>query len=291
MSRPYQRIAPGGRPESTSTGMTESRESLESETATLENNEAGEESSEHAASVNTKPTVEITGSKGKVMLNPSFFAGHFLEWTIHLLAISTSIGICLLHFLRVYWTDESTWTTSWRWASLNLNDILKALQFASKAHEILIVASIGAIVLYFARRRLVGRKGIALGLLMCSYRIDQPVNILSSKFWSALSFNMSNMDPEAVSLSLLLFSSAILSQLVGPASAGVIQPSLDWWHVSDPYNGQELPLYLVFNVDDFERHVANPTELGVNIITADCVTYNPHSGSLCPGAGLVALQT
>ncbi|KAL7900488.1 hypothetical protein HDV63DRAFT_368872 [Trichoderma sp. SZMC 28014] len=304
MSTLYQRIAPGERPESTPIHI-ESRESLENEAAGLRSKEARDKSFKHhdspAVSELTAPTIEITSSKGKVVLNKSLFAGNLLEWLIHFSAISISISICLLHFLKVYWTDEATWTTSWRWASLDLNDILKALQFAAKAHELLIVASIGAIVLHFARRRLVGRKGIALGLLMTSYGIDAPESMLSSKFWSALSFDMSNLDPAVIGLSLLLLVSAILCQLVGPASAGVIQPNLDWWQVSDPYNGQKLPLYLSARNNETFPLAINSSTWPLNTLGPDfgspylssatsCLTQT-SSDPGCPAFGLGTVQT
>lgn len=87
MSTLYQRIAPGERPESTSS-IIESRESLEDEAAALRSKEAREECFEHhdspAASKLSEPTNEITSNKGKVMLSRSLFAGHLLEWLIHL---------------------------------------------------------------------------------------------------------------------------------------------------------------------------------------------------------------
>ncbi|KAM0476549.1 hypothetical protein ACHAPX_006467 [Trichoderma viride] len=235
---------------------------------------AGNGSSEHgspaASKTFTSTATEVTNNQGKVILSRSLSTGHLLEWLIHLVAIGISIGICLLHFKKIYWADESTLSKKWRWVSLvslDLNDIIKALQYAAKAHEILMVASIGAIVLYFARRRLVGREGIALGLLMSSYRIDTPANMLSSKFWSALSFGA---NWKTVVLSLLLLVSAILSQLVGPASAGVMQPSLDWWNVSDPYNGRILPLHLsVRNGDTYPR--------ALNENNWPLKTYDPNS--------------
>jgi hypothetical protein len=164
----------------------------------------------------------------------------------------------------------------------------------------LIIASIGAIVLYFARRRLVGRKGIALGLLMTSYGIDAPESLLSFKFWSALSFDTSKLDPAAIGLSLLLLFSAILCQLVGPASAGVIQPNLDWWHVSDPYNGQKLPVYLsartnetylmTLNKDTWPMVTLNPDDSSYLGDATVCLNQTSLA-TWCPGYGLEAVQT
>ncbi|KAL7919405.1 hypothetical protein ACQKWADRAFT_195555 [Trichoderma austrokoningii] len=290
MSTLYQRVAPDEQPELTST--IENHGSLENEAAALPSRDACEQYFEHDGSKLTEPIPEITSKKGKIMLCKSLFAGHLLEWLIHFLAIGISISICLLHFLHVYWTDESTWTTSWRRASLDLNDILKALQFAAKIHEILIIASIRSIVLCFARRHLIGRNGIALGLLMTSYGINTPKNMLSSKFWSALSF-----DTAAVGLGPLLLVSAIFCQLVGPASAGVIQSSLDWWHVSDPYNGQKLPLYLFSRSNETYLPVINSSTWPVrsfglddDTLSADTCVNETSSAKWCPGFGLGAVQ-
>ncbi|UKZ72212.1 uncharacterized protein TrAtP1_013154 [Trichoderma atroviride] len=305
MSTLYQPISPNEPSEST-TVMTESRGSLEHGAAVLQSGEARNESSGNgppAASKRVNSTVTDISNEGTIVLSRSLSRGQLLECIIHFFAISVSIGICLLHFLKVYWTDESTLSKRWRWVSsfvsLDINDIIKALQFAAKVHEILIVASIGAIVLYFARRRLVGDEGIALGLLMSSYRIDTPSNMLSSKFWSALSFDSSNLDPAAIGLSLLLLVSAILCQLVGPASAGVMQPSLDWWNVSNPYNGQPLPLYLsvrgnetyprVLDNNTWPLHAYDPNiDRFVAENATDCLTN--AVGSWCPAFGVSVVE-
>ncbi|KAK1242924.1 hypothetical protein MKX08_005736 [Trichoderma sp. CBMAI-0020] len=280
MSTLYQRVAPSEPSEST-TIVTESRTSLDHGAAMLQSGEARNEGSKDGPSVASEA---LTG-KGTVILRHSLSKGHLLEWLIHFFAISISIGICSLHFKQQYWTDESVLSKKWRWVtrvSLDLNDIIKGLQYVAKVHEILIVASIGAIVLYFARRRLVGDEGITLGLLMSSYRIDRPANMLSSKFWSALSLDASSLDPATVVLSLLLLVSAILCQLVGPASAGVMQPSLGWWNVSDPYNGQMLPLSLSVRNDD-----AYPQALDQN--TWPLETYNLNYGNYTGGNATACL--
>ncbi|OPB40706.1 hypothetical protein A0O28_0007860 [Trichoderma guizhouense] len=262
-------------------------------------NESPTQGSPAASKIITSTTKEVTDDRGKVILSRFPLTGHLLEWLIHLVAIGISIGICLLHFKKVYWTDESTLSKKWRWlsrVSLDLNDVIKALQFAAKAHEILMVASIGAIVLYFARRRLVRDEGIALGLLMSSF--DTPANILSSKLWLALGFDASW---KTIVFSLLLLFSAILSQLVGPASAGVMQPSLDWWNASDPYNGHILPLHLsVRNGGTYP--------LALNETNWPLETYDPNSNKFvlenateclvaassnlwCPAYGFEAVET
>ncbi|KAL6796706.1 hypothetical protein J3E68DRAFT_401621 [Trichoderma sp. SZMC 28012] len=153
----------------------------------------------------------------RVMLSQSFFSNPVLEWAVHLLAVSISIiGIFRLLFLHVYWTDESTWTTSWAWAVFDLESILNALQFTTKVHTLLMIASIASMTVNFSRPRLVGHRGVAF-----------------DNFWYTVNFI--TKDSATICLSIFILCSATLCQLVGLASIGVIQPSLDWWHVPDPY--------------------------------------------------------
>lgn len=118
-------------------------------------------------------------SEDKTVLIQPFFSSRVLEWAVHLLAVSISIiGICWLRFLDVYWADESTWITSWAWAFFGLDGILKALQFITKVHILLMITSIANITVNFARPRLVSHKGVAFGPLMNSYKVDGASNIL-----------------------------------------------------------------------------------------------------------------
>ncbi|KAL6826433.1 hypothetical protein V8C40DRAFT_244212 [Trichoderma camerunense] len=153
----------------------------------------------------------------RVVLSQSFFSSPVLEWAVHLLAASISIiGIFRLLFLHVYWTDESTWTTSWAWAVFDLESILKALQFTTKVHTLLMIASIASMTVNFSRPRLVGHRDVAF-----------------DNFWYTVNFI--TKDSATIGLSIFILCSATLCQLVGLASIGVIQPNLDWWHVPDPY--------------------------------------------------------
>lgn len=133
------------------------------------------------AAAGSKSFLKSTSKHGedKAVLIQPFFSSRALEWAVHLLAVSISIiGICWLRFLQVYWTDESTWTTSWAWAFFGLDGILKALQFIANVHMLLMITSIANITINFARPRLVGHKGVAFSPLMSSYTVDGAADIL-----------------------------------------------------------------------------------------------------------------
>ncbi|KAL7929860.1 hypothetical protein V8C35DRAFT_314497 [Trichoderma chlorosporum] len=122
---------------------------------------------------------------------------------------------------------------------------------------------------------------------MGGYEVDSPAYILSSKFWSALNFK--TMELKAILLSIFILFSAILCQLVGPASAGVIQPNLGWWHVTDPYDGQPLPLYIQSKKNETFPLILNSTVIPSSTAVSQwdmdtCLTAAPQTSALaCPG--------
>lgn len=133
------------------------------------------------AATGSKGSLKSTSKNGedKAVLIQPFFSSRVLEWAVHLLAVSISIiGIFWLRFLNVYWTDESTWTTSWAWAFFGLDGILKALQLITNVHMLLMIASIANITVNFARPRLVGHRSVAFGPLITRYKVDGAANIL-----------------------------------------------------------------------------------------------------------------
>ncbi|KAK4069608.1 uncharacterized protein Triagg1_7032 [Trichoderma aggressivum f. europaeum] len=213
----------------------------------------------------------------RVVLSQPFLSSRALEWVVHLLAVSISIiGICWLRFLPVYWTDEPIWTTSWAWAFFDLDGNLKALQFITKVHTLLMIASIASITVNFSRRRLVGHKGVAFDNL-----------------WYTVNFI--TKDSATIGLSIFILCSAILCQLVGLASIGVIQPNLGWWHVPNPYGSQALPLYIQSKKNETFPLKLNSTTIptstaGLEWDMDSCLTAAPQTPAFaCPGYGFEAL--
>ncbi|KAK0757311.1 hypothetical protein N5P37_010031 [Trichoderma harzianum] len=232
------------------------------------------------AAAGSKSFLKSTSKHGedKAVLIQPFFSSRVLEWAVHLLAVSISIiGIFWLRFLDVYWIDESTWTTSWAWAFFGLDGILKALQFITKVHMLLMIASIASITVNFSRPRLVGHKGVAF-----------------NNFWYTVNFI--RKDSANISLSIFILCSAILCQLAGLASIGVIQPNLGWWHMPDPYGGQALPVYTQSKKNETFPLTLNSTTLptstaGLKWDMNSCLTATPQTSALaCPGSGSESLK-
>ncbi|KAL7961266.1 hypothetical protein V8C34DRAFT_312068 [Trichoderma compactum] len=210
---------------------------------------------------NERDSQAAAGSKTSL-----FFSSRALEWVVHLLAVSISIiGICWLRYLSVYWTDKSTWTTSWAWAFLDLDGILKALQFITKVHMLLMITSIANITVNFSRCRLVGHRGIAF-----------------DNFWYTVNFI--TKDSATISLSIFILCSAILCQLVGLASIGVIQPNLGWWYSK---KNETFPVTL-----NSTTMPTTSSTAGLEWDMDSCLTALPQTSALaCPGYGFEANYT
>ena len=70
--------------------------------------------------------------------------------------------------------------------------------------------------------------------------------------------------------------------MVGPSSAIAILPTLDWWPVQDPFNGQPLTSYLFANLSDvYPQHVVRPS----GDERAECFSMNYTEHTLCPNRG------
>ena len=92
----------------------------------------------------------------------------------HLVPLLVTIAIICLNAREVYWQD------------LGLSDQnakLQALQYAAKAHEMIMAASLTAIVVYQIRSDLSGPKGVPLGFLTAGFQLNDPWFVFTKKFF------------------------------------------------------------------------------------------------------------
>jgi len=77
-----------------------------------------------------------------------------LTFLIHLVPILITVGVVLPSFLQVYWfdvEDQKSEKVKIFNSRIGLNEFLNGMQFLAKIHEILMVGSLSAIVLHFAK--------------------------------------------------------------------------------------------------------------------------------------------
>lgn len=198
-----------------------------------------------------------------------FFSKFFSKFLVHFTAFATSVAVVGVNFGTVYGWDQET-------RFLPDSQVVNLLQFAAKLHEILIVVSLTAIVMHHIRKRLVSSKGISFGLLSGGYQVSSLEFLVSRGFRGAFF--------KDGALILTLAAAILLGNVVGPSSAIVLIPRLNWWYVRAPLT-HALQLYLDSPLDQLY-----PTRLGPPNMTlyhgCDTVEYT----SDCPGAAFADLK-
>lgn len=107
---------------------------------------------------------------------------------------------------------------------------LMLLQLAAKAHEIMIVASLGLIVLQFVRQELLFGGGLPLGLIGSGLTFNNLEFFFSKEFYGTLSY----LGAHGNKLRKIMFVSVVvvaglIAALAGPASAVLLVPKSQNW--------------------------------------------------------------
>ena len=135
----------------------------------------------------------------------------------HAVPLAATIAILSLNALEVYWQDLGR---------PKQNDVLQALQYAAKAYELLVVASLTVIVVHQIQYDLSGARGTPLGLLTAGFQLSEPSFLLTTRFLGGIAVRVRFL------LLCLLIVGFILTSVIGPSSAVALIPRLDWWDVS-----------------------------------------------------------
>ncbi|KAL8688125.1 MAG: hypothetical protein Q9224_004967 [Gallowayella concinna] len=207
-----------------------------------------------------------SSEKPKIVLERGLNCSQFF---IHILALLITAAVVGVNFATVYAWDEGT-------LPISDNQATNLLQFVAKLHEIIIVGSLTSMVLHLLRKRLISSSGLPFGLLSGGYQVRAPGYLFSRGFRSAF---MSD-----AGLVLTLAATIIYVNVVGPSSAIVVIPRLDWWDVRDPFEKPPV-LYLNSSLDQ-----VYPARLDSPNMTlykgCDTVEYK----SSCPGAAFENLK-
>ncbi|KAK4248146.1 hypothetical protein C7999DRAFT_31461 [Corynascus novoguineensis] len=170
---------------------------------------------------------ESRNAKGQPVLLDN--GARFWDSSIHLLPLALTALLIAMNIQRWYWIHEEDMYKLWE----SPDTILSLFQFAAKVHELLVIASLGALTLKLFKRHLVGSR-IPLGLLTGAYRVGDIPYIFSSSFhgaaWGSYWF-----------LALVIFINTMLATLVGPSSAILMVPDLDWYPLPGAFNNIQEP--------------------------------------------------
>ena len=176
----------------------------------------------------------------------------------HALPFTVTIVILYLNIRGVYWQDLGHPSQS---------SILQAFQYAAKAHEITMAASLAAIAVHRIQHALTSSGGLPFGSLVAGLQCDSPSIAFTKAFLGgATASSNERVNPYFFPLTGLILAVSILSQVVGPSSAVAMIPRLNWWDVSRAKAfGTEYTDRLYFNRTEKELW---PAEIS-NAIFAD----------------------
>lgn len=163
----------------------------------------------------------------------------------------------------------------------NQNTRLNALQFAAKTHEVLINVSLSAMVLHYVQYELLHGRGVPLGSFLASFQITYLGTLWSPSLWATAFAGVSKA--RRFLLVSIIVLALIVGATVGPASAILMVPSLDYWnHTSMRSDGPRF--FIGTNESNLWPDVINTTNFPV-----DCnSTINPLP-EYCPLGGLSTL--
>ena len=147
----------------------------------------------------------------------------FLHCLPHMIPLTITIVILCLNILGVYWQDLG---------HANQNATLQALQYVAKAHEMMLAASLTAIVIHRIQHNLSCSKGVPFGFLTAGFQLSKPSSVFTKEFFGGVTARVQSKGlSRFLPLSYLLVLGFALTSVVGPSSAVAMIPRLEWWDV------------------------------------------------------------
>lgn len=196
---------------------------------------------------------------------------NWTKFVPHIIAVCVTIAVCQLSFRNVYWMDLRPPDEPVAFG-LTQGGALNFLQLAAKLHELLILASVSALLLHAIQAHLTGRSGLPLGMIANAFELSSAQFLRRRSFWSSLW----SVDPTTgkgfpyMHFWLLSLFSTILVTLAGPSSAIAVIPTLNYFDLPRPFVAPVLPYY-VWNAS---------TELWPTTLSAASLNA-PNSGIPC----------
>ncbi|KAI4217429.1 MAG: hypothetical protein LQ351_000024 [Letrouitia transgressa] len=200
-----------------------------------------------------------------------------LQCVVHCLSVLFTVAVLRLNWKNVYFADITL---------PNVNSILNAFQFVARLHEVIVSASLLAILLYHLRYELCASAGLPLSYLAAPFQLSTLQPILEKSFWSALAAKDETRRTYWFGVSILV--ATILTALVGPSSAILLLPQLKWWTVEDPFSGTIGFSYLNDSYDNIWPKYVNRS----SFVPGDCFD-DDHMGrppDVCPYANMVGIS-
>jgi hypothetical protein len=203
---------------------------------------------------------------------------------VHLLPLAISAFLITINFQRWYWFGVEGPGGLLRALDISTNSVRNLLQLAAKVYELLVIASLGALTIKVYKHQLVESR-LPLGLLTGAYRVGDVPYIFGRFFWRAVGKTYGL-------LALLVFVNTILATLVGPSSAILLVPELDWYPLPGAFSNIQLPVFYFDSPANWTwprvlRGPAAPLNESADLYACD--TFGGWFAYWCPSGGFADL--
>ena len=141
---------------------------------------------------------------------------------------TTALLRTLIHVLPV---DLALWLIILNWNGYYVGSYTYDLfyyQVAAKILEIMIQASLTAIIFSYIRHEMVIGNGLPFGALFSGLQISQISYLWSKEFWGSLTSRYLPFRRKFIMLTMMLVC-FVLAATAGPSSATLLVPRLDYW--------------------------------------------------------------
>lgn len=152
------------------------------------------------------------------------------------------------------------------------------LQFAAKAHEILIQASLTSILMSYIRYEITTTKGLPFGAFLSGLQFAQFSYLWSTELWTSILSREFNLRRKLAFLALVL-SCAIIAATAGPSSANLLIPRSVLWPVQPTY----------FTINSTSQDLW-PDQVNASNIPKDCAFLSGSAvNTVCPAADAIKI--
>ena len=187
--------------------------------------------------------------------------------TIHLVPLAVAISLIVLNVNTQYYGLSNSWVS--------------VLQFAAKAHEMLMQASITFAVLAYVRRALVSPGGVPFGSMFAGLQCTQISYLWSPEFWASATTTYFQGRRRLTLLTFVPFS-VVLAVAVGPSSAIAMIPRPMWFPAGRTQLWLSVPAVAIYP-SRIKAGITDPACSAINI------TGNPDLD--CPSDDWQSLET
>ena len=148
------------------------------------------------------------------------------------IAIRKSRTIALMRALiHVVPISVALWEIIINWNTYFLGPVVRNqayYQFGAKVHEMTAQASLAAIVFSYVRYEMLLGQGLPFGALFSALQLSQASYLWSMEFWGSMSSRHLPVR-RRVGMVLIVTTAIILAATVGPSSAILLVPRLEYW--------------------------------------------------------------